>query len=511
MHDVEKIKMAQILTSFIDDLVVAICDHVGEVSDRCLERQLISSEVYGQILDSELTSTASVKARTLLLAVKDAVAINQTLFEVLMEILRNIVFPAEKVTPVAPFMREMEKQYQDLKCGVHSRSRKRKRTNSDPTEIELDEEPAAPLKVNKLIADNKPKTTFILTRNIIIEMFQTELVSAITISIGMLCDLFLERGLISDETYKILVDKTGINSKEDKAEILLQNIMESIESDDQCFDIFLTTLNETLPTAIGSKLVAKIIKESEMHTLLVVPSGNTNASSPCTCYQTSEVNDNSSDIHTKYQKATRRLAEAKREKKELEEKLASEIKENERLEKKISELRDEGHENTEQIEELNEMIAERNHEISHLRKKIKKKEEEVDILDSFLEMKMKRELFQKQGGLTLHTDVKKMEVAMQLCERLKVNQDWEKEFEEQRQTKIKVREDFIKLEREKNDLQETKNTLLRENDSLQSNIDFVEEMHSDCIRRSRENPCYCDIMGREYCPRRHSLLLEYRD
>ena len=407
-----------------------------------------------------------------MIAVNKAVAVNQSLFKSMMEILRNVL------TPVPPFMQEMEKQYQDLEC-VHSRSRKRKQTDSE------------------MIADNKPKITkFILTRNIIIETFKIDLVSAMSISIGILSDLFLERGLISNKTY-VKVCETAVKSKEDKAEILLEKIMENIENDDRCFDIFLTTLNETLPTTIGSKLVADIITESEKYSLVRLSSAN--VSSPC--HQASEANDSSCDIHVRYREAITKLDEANCEKEELEKQLESEIIESKKLEEEISKLRAEGHvkENAKQIEKLNKMIAEREHEISRLREKLKKIEEEVDDL----EMKIKREeLFQKQSGLAL----KKSEVAKELCERLKVSQDLEKELEEQRQTKAEFREDYIKLNREKNDLQQKKNALSRKNGSLQSNLDFMEDMHSDCIRRSRENPCYCDIMGREYCPRRHSLL-----
>ena len=449
----------KILTSFTSELIIAICNHVGEISDHCLERELISGEEYGQILDSKSTATDSALARTLLIAVNKAVAVNQSLFESMMKILINIV------TPVPPFMQEMEKQYQDLEC-VHSRSRKRKQTDSET------------------IADNKPKITkFILTRNIIIETFKIDLVSAMSISIGSLSDLFLERGLISNKIYG-KVCETAVKSKEDKAEVLLEKIIENIENDDRCFDIFLTTLNETLPTTIGSKLVADIITESEKYSLVRLSSANLNDSSPC--YQASEVRA--------------KLDEVNCEKEELEKQLESEIIESKKLEEEISKLRAEGHVKAKQIENLNKMVAEREHEISRLREMLKRIEEEVDDLE--MKIKRERELFQKQSGLTL----KKSEVAKELCERLKVSQDLEKEWEEQRQAKAEFREDYIKLNREKNDLQQKKNALSRENGSLQSYLDFMEDMHSDCIRRSNGNPCYCDIMGREYCPRRHSLL-----
>ena len=483
--------MAEILTTFTPELVFAICDRVQDVSDHCLGKQIISIEVYEKILQSTTTSDNAERARTLLIAVKDAVSTDQTVFEVMMEILTNVLFSAENVR-LPPFMLKMERQYEDLKW--HSRSRKRKRTNSDPTE--MDQELATPLKVSKLITNNQPDTIFIFSKNIIIEMFAERLISATSSSITPLCDQYVANGLISNEVYRRLREAKGY-SEQDKAISSLQAIMENIEKDDQCFDIFLTTLNSTLPTAISSKLVAEIIEESENYTLL--PSANNG--SPC--YQASEMKANSCDIHSEYQKATTRLDEARRDIEKLQQDLALENQENEKLKDQLSKLRAEGREeeNAKEIEELKKMITEREHEISRLRKKIKEKEKEVEFWD--MKVKRERKVFQEKSGLASHMKVK--ESKMEVSEKLKVcNQDLEKEFEELQQTMAKVREECTKLKQETDDIQKTKNTLLRENRSLKSNLWSMRDSHSDCIKRSVYNPCYCGIMGSNRCPRRHT-------
>ncbi len=107
---------AQILTSFTPQLVVALCNIVQEVSDHCLSKQLIGNEVRKRILES--TTTSEEQVRTLLTAVKDAVATDQTLFEVMMEILRNVAFSAQEGRRVPPFIQEMEEQSESACCNL---------------------------------------------------------------------------------------------------------------------------------------------------------------------------------------------------------------------------------------------------------------------------------------------------------------------------------------------------------------------------------------------------------
>ena len=432
--------MAQILTSYFDKLVVAISDNVQKVSDHFLGEQIINSEVYDEILQTTtISGNAKQAARTLLLAIGDAVATDQTIFEVMMEILRVVLFSSN----VPPFMQEMDEQYQDLKCE-HSRSRKRKRTDSDPTE-----------------EVNQSDTIVIGSRKIIVELFIEKLIPATSSSIPPLCDQYVSTGLISKETHRRLCE-TKVNSKEDKARISLQAIMETIENDDRCFDIFLTTLHRTLPIVVGSKLVAEIIEESKKYTVTVLDDGLL-------------AEGNGSDIRDKYQEATTKLEEAHRDIKKLKEDLELKIQENEKLQKKLSELRADGSEkkNAKEIEKLKEKITKYEHEISQLQKKVEEKEKEVEFWD--MKMKRERELFQKESGLASYTKIKELE--MELSETLKVRkQDLEKELGELQQTKARLMKDYTK---EIDDLQGMKSALLTLNGLLQSSLNTMKRLHSD--------------------------------
>ena len=446
--------MAQILISFTPELVVAICDHVQEVSDQCLGKQIISSEVHRQMQSATGTS-ATERARTLLIAIEDAVAVNQTLFEDVMEILRKVVFPAEKVSPnsVPQFMQKMEKQYQDLKQR-HSRSLRK-------CPAEMDQELAAPtLKVSKLIADNQPKS---ISRVRIVEMFIPKIVSAISGSIATLYDQCLSKGLICGEIYRRLLETT-VYGEQDKARILLIEVMKSIQNDDRCFGIFLTALNETLPTAVSSMLVTEIVEESKNYTL--VPSAN--AGSP-------EVNDNFYDANAKYREAITRLDEANQKKKEIKNELELKKEENKKLNKDL--FRAEGREK----EKLKEKIAECEDEIQCLQETIESQEKEVE--NCHMKMRREGELFQEECriagelyGDELHSEAKKLEEEM--CEGLGAsNRDLEQKIEKLQEEIDGFMQDKRKLTQEKNILQETKNKLSWANLSLQSELDE----HSDCI------------------------------
>ena len=473
--------MAQILTNFTRKLVVAICSDVLEISARCFVRELINSEEYEYILKSTTTSTEHA-ARTLLTAVKDAVAIDQVRFKTMMKILKNTV------TPVPPFMQEMEEQYQDLTLCAHSsaESHKRKRTDSDPTE--MDKEQAATLKVRKLTAGNEPDT---ISRVRIIEMFASRIVCEISSHIATLCDKCYSFGLIGDKTYRRL-HETIVDGKKDKARTLLIEVMKSIQNDDQCFGIFLKALNMTLPTAIGSKLVRDIKKKSEKYTL--VPSAN-------------------ADVYARYRESIQKLDEANREKEKLKKRLDSKIRDNNMLRENLFREENREKENTEKIKQLKKEIDICDHEILYLRETIKFKEMEVE--NCYKKMRIQRELYQEERRLTgdlycgeeLHRDANKLEVKM--LEKLEIyNQDLEQNVKtqslEQELEKTGFVEGSMKLMQEKNDLQEK----TEENCSLQSKINFVKSEHGDCIIRFWSRPCYCyrgDI-PREYCPAKRHII-----
>ena len=78
---------AQVITSFLPDLVTAISDIVQPVSDQCLAKGLIPESVYKRVLESG--GTSEDKARTLILAVKTSTETDSRCFEILLTILEE--------------------------------------------------------------------------------------------------------------------------------------------------------------------------------------------------------------------------------------------------------------------------------------------------------------------------------------------------------------------------------------------------------------------------------------
>ena len=78
---------AEVITSFLPDLVTAVSDCVHSVSDQCLAKGLIPDAVYKRVLESGATSED--KARTLVLAVKKSTETDKRCFELFINILEQ--------------------------------------------------------------------------------------------------------------------------------------------------------------------------------------------------------------------------------------------------------------------------------------------------------------------------------------------------------------------------------------------------------------------------------------
>ena len=76
---------AEVIQSFIPDLVTAVSDSVLSVSDQCLAKGLINETVYKRVLESG--GTSEDKARTLILAVKKSTETDSRCLEILLNIL----------------------------------------------------------------------------------------------------------------------------------------------------------------------------------------------------------------------------------------------------------------------------------------------------------------------------------------------------------------------------------------------------------------------------------------
>jgi DNA repair exonuclease SbcCD ATPase subunit len=78
---------AQVIKTFLPDLVTAISDCVQPVSDQCLAKGLIPESVYKRVLESG--GTSEDKARTLVLAVKKSIETDSRCLEILLNILER--------------------------------------------------------------------------------------------------------------------------------------------------------------------------------------------------------------------------------------------------------------------------------------------------------------------------------------------------------------------------------------------------------------------------------------
>lgn len=78
---------AEVIRSFIPKLVTLISDCVQVVSDECLAKGLVTESVYRTVLESE--ETGKDKARTLLLAVKNSIEVDNTCFDLFLNILEG--------------------------------------------------------------------------------------------------------------------------------------------------------------------------------------------------------------------------------------------------------------------------------------------------------------------------------------------------------------------------------------------------------------------------------------
>ena len=76
---------AEVITSFLPNLVTAVSDCVQSVSDQCHAKGLITESTYSQVLESG--EAGKDKARTLILAVKSSTETDSRCFEILLDIL----------------------------------------------------------------------------------------------------------------------------------------------------------------------------------------------------------------------------------------------------------------------------------------------------------------------------------------------------------------------------------------------------------------------------------------
>ena len=98
---------AEIITTFLADLVNAMSDCVQAVADQCLARGVITRATYDRVL--ELWGVSKEKARVLILAVQNSTKTDGRCFDILLEILDEQLPPASK----QKLLLEMRKERED--------------------------------------------------------------------------------------------------------------------------------------------------------------------------------------------------------------------------------------------------------------------------------------------------------------------------------------------------------------------------------------------------------------
>ena len=237
------IKMAEIIRSgkFWMNLVTVIGDHyIPALSDQCLANGLISREVFEEVL--ELNTIAKDRSRRLLMAICDTIDLDNSQFELLTQILKKVVNPFDTTTQ--HMIADMERAWK------HSRSVQRTVQSSQPADSD----------------QSKVKA---------IKKFTPQLVHVIADSVDNVSDHCWSNGLISYGTYRNIIC-SGKNP-DDKARMLLLEIMKNIHTDRRCFNLFITALKDCLPTAISDRTrmhIADEIMQAESKTSTSVPAAN---------------------------------------------------------------------------------------------------------------------------------------------------------------------------------------------------------------------------------------------
>ena len=93
----------------------------------------------------------------------------------------------------------------------------------------------------------------------VIQKFTPQLVTAVSSCIQAVSDQCLAKGLITDGVYRTVLESRSTN--EDKARNLLRATKDSIQTESQCFEIFLSILESELPYTSRETLISAIREE----------------------------------------------------------------------------------------------------------------------------------------------------------------------------------------------------------------------------------------------------------
>ena len=250
----------EIMVNFSAELVTAFSTSVQTVSDQFLAKGLIADGIYKNVLETNRPSVD--KARVLLHAIKDVIVTDDSYFETVLFILKEVLPLGNKNKLVL----DLEQEYQKLQP-----SPKRNRAASDPL-VKLAWDQTSKLKPSWSQSILTSGYLKVVPEIRVIQKFTPQLVSAVSSCVQAVSDQCLAKGLITEASYKWLLESTNTGS-EDKARILLQGRKDSIKTDRICFEIFMSVLKETLPPASSVKLLSDI--EDERKKLASLPTVGT--------------------------------------------------------------------------------------------------------------------------------------------------------------------------------------------------------------------------------------------
>ncbi len=332
--------MAEVIREFWGKLVAAVSGYVRAVLDACVEKELISREVCEKVL--ELNATREERARELLMAICDTIDIDNSQFEILVQIFKQTGAVEEWM------IENMERAY---------RKRRPVPTPRQPVYRRADDPPE--VKAIKIL-------------------FTPKRLHVIADSVADVTDYCLSNGLVHYGAYRNIINSH--RSPDHQARVLLLEVMKRTCTDSRCFNLFITGLKQCLPAAICGQLTSEISDKFTSET-----AANTGLSNPMPgrVHDHDESNSDFDGVLEKFEKAIARVAKVNSEKDKLNEDLKS--KEEERA--KLIALRNKD-------SKIRRAIVNIKDEISKLRDNLKMKEEDVN--ECHMHMKRERAIVREQ-------------------------------------------------------------------------------------------------------------------
>lgn len=230
----------------------------------------------------------------------------------------------------------------------------------------------------------------------VITKFIAKLVTTVRDCVQCVSDECLARGLISESTYRTVTESGG--TSEDKARTLIRAVMSATEIEGTCLHTLLEILDDQLPSIIKGKLVSEIKKELEETAnpcREVVP-----ATSKLLFVNPKELSKESFLEHNillrRFESAVTQHAEAKTEKKLLEERLKARTEKCDTLKRELESIRSKNEE-TQGTTDIQRRITAITTQIENFKDRIQQLEKKVE----------EQAMYMKRGQNTINTKTRK--------------------------------------------------------------------------------------------------------